>query len=94
MRIRVSNGRIIDPGNNIDAVRDIFIEKGRITPRNDHNGPFDRTIDASGLIVCPGLVDLQARLREPGQEHKATMRSELGAAVSAGVTKNPQTKKA
>ena len=86
MRILVSNGRIIDPGNNIDAVGDVFIEEGRIAPRSDQNGPFDRTIDASGLIVCPGLVDLQVRLREPGQEHKATMRSELGAAVSAGVT--------
>ena len=72
MRILVSNGRIIDPGNNIDAVGDVFIEEGRIAPRSDQNGPFDRTIDASGLIVCPGLVDLQVRLREPGQEHKAT----------------------
>ena len=86
MRMLVVDGRIIDTLNHIDAVGDVFIEEGRIAQRSNQNGPFDRTINASGLIVCPGLVDLQVRLREPGQEHKATMPSELGAAGWAVVT--------
>lgn len=46
----------------------------------------DHEIDATGKIVCPGLIDLQARLREPGQEHKGTIASETRAAASAGIT--------
>ena len=49
-------------------------------------GSPERTIDARGLVVCPGLVDLAARLREPGFEHKATLESELDAACAGGVT--------
>ena len=88
MNIHIKQGRLIDPRNNIDAVRDVYIADGKIagigaTPANFST---DQTIDASGLVVCPGLVDVSARLREPGNEHKATLKSELRAAVAGGIT--------
>lgn len=88
MRLRISNGRVIDPANAIDGVQDVFIADGRILAIGDAFQGFtaDREIDATGLIVCPGLVDLCARLREPGQEHKGTIASESLAAASAGIT--------
>ncbi len=88
MRLRITNGRVIDPANAIDGVQDVFIADGRIQTIGDALQGFtaDREIDASGLIVCPGLVDLCARLREPGQEHKGTIASETWAAASAGIT--------
>jgi dihydroorotase len=88
MRLHIHNGRLIDSADGIDEVRDLFIDKGRIVDSGEAGADFcaDEVIDATGMIVCPGLVDLQARLREPGEEHKATMESELNAAVSTGVT--------
>jgi dihydroorotase len=87
MNLTIKNGRVIDPDNGTDEVRDLFVSDGCIQdPNAAHNDSGNRVLDATGLIVCPGLIDLQARLREPGEEHKATMFSELNAAVSAGVT--------
>ncbi|MBI2778691.1 MAG: dihydroorotase [Gammaproteobacteria bacterium] len=88
MRLRITNGRVIDPANAIDGVQDVFIADGRIQAiGSDFQGfTAEREIDATGLIVCPGLVDLCARLREPGQEHKGTIASETFAAASAGIT--------
>ena len=84
MNVVIRNGRNIDPGNDTDEIRDLFISSGRIQSSSaSSNGLDDLVLDATGLVVCPGLVDLQARLREPGEEHKATMLSELSAAVSA-----------
>lgn len=88
MKIHIKNGRLIDPRHNIDAHRDVFITAGRIVGIGDAPADFhpNQTIDASGLVVCPGLVDLSARLREPGFEYKATLESELRAAAAGGVT--------
>lgn len=88
MRIRISNGRVIDPANKIDARDDVFIADGRIASIGQAPAGFtaDRTLNVEGLIVAPGLVDLSARLREPGFEYKATLESELTAAVAGGVT--------
>lgn len=88
MRIHIRNGRLVDPAHKVDALRDLFIADGRVAAVGAAPGAFtaDQTIDASGLIVCPGLVDLAAHLREPGQEHKATITSETRAAASAGIT--------
>jgi dihydroorotase len=88
MKIHIKNGRLIDPKNNIDATLDIFIAAGKIAGIGQAPAGFsaNQTIDASGQIVCPGLVDLAARLREPGFEYKATLESELQAAVAGGVT--------
>ncbi len=88
MNIHIKNGRVIDPKNNIDNLHDVFISEGKIASVGVAPKDFkaDKTIDASNLIVCPGLVDLSARLREPGDEYKATLISELQAAVAGGIT--------
>jgi dihydroorotase len=89
MSLRIANGRIIDPANDLDRKADLFIDDdGFIVGigKAPKNFTAELTIDASNLIVCPGLVDLQARVREPGQEYKATIESETLAAVSAGIT--------
>lgn len=88
MKIHIKNGRVIDPKNKIDSNMDVFIAAGKILALGQPPIGFiaNQTIDASNLIVCPGLVDLSARLREPGDEYKATLVSELQAAVAGGVT--------
>lgn len=88
MKIHIKNGRLIDPKNHIDAQQDVFIAAGRVAAVGAMPERFNanRTIDATGLVVCPGLVDLSARLREPGFEYKATLESEMLAAVAGGVT--------
>jgi dihydroorotase len=88
MRIHIKNGRMIDPKQGIDTVQDIFIAKGKIVATGIPPNEFQasRIIDAQSLVVCPGLVDLSVRLREPGLEYKATLESEMAAAVAGGVT--------
>ncbi|MCF8186365.1 MAG: dihydroorotase [Sulfuritalea sp.] len=88
MKIHIKNGRVIDPKNNIDSQLDVFIGAGKIVGLGKAPEGFvaNQTIEASNLIICPGLVDLSARLREPGDEYKATLISELQAAVAGGVT--------
>jgi len=87
-RIRISGSRVIDPAGGIDAKHDVFIAAGRIAAIGNSPDGFspDLEIDASGCITCPGLVDLCARVREPGQENKATIASESRAAASGGIT--------
>ena len=87
MKILVRHGRVIDPASGRDEIADLAIASGRIVgigQRLDFSA--DRVIDASGLVVAPGLVDLAARLREPGQEHEGMLESELAAAAAGGVT--------
>jgi dihydroorotase len=88
MKFQIKNGHLIDPANGIDAQKDIYIADGKIAGIGQAPQGFvaDDTIDAAGLVVCPGLVDLSARLREPGYEYKATLESELQAAIQGGVT--------
>ena len=88
MKIQIKNGHLIDPKNGIDTVIDVFIAAGKIVATGAVPNGFqaNRVIDATGLVVCPGLVDLSARLREPGFEYKATLESEMDAAVAGGVT--------
>lgn len=88
MKIHIKNGRLIDPANGIDAQRDIFIAAGRVAAVGAAPEGFaaNRVIDATELVVCPGLIDLAARLREPGFEYKATLESEIAAATAGGVT--------
>ncbi len=88
MGVLIRHGRVIDPANGIDRTADLYIDGGLVAALDQAPEGFDtsRTIDASGMIVCPGLIDLRARLREPGQEHKATMASEIEAAVAGGIT--------
>lgn len=88
MNIIIKNGHVVDPRNHIDAPMNICIAAGRIAALATIPQGFraDREIDATGLVVCPGLVDLAARLREPGLEYKATLESEMSAAVAGGIT--------
>ncbi|MBI1174082.1 MAG: dihydroorotase [Sideroxydans sp.] len=88
MNIQIKNGRLVDPKNGIDAQQDLFIASGRVVAVGSAPAGFvaDNVIDAAGLVVMPGLIDLSARLREPGYEYKATLESEMEAAVAGGIT--------
>ena len=88
MKIHIKNGHLIDPANGIDAKQDVYIAEGKIAGIRQAPDGFvaSKVIDASGLIVTPGFVDLSARLREPGYEYKATLESEMQAAMQGGVT--------
>ncbi len=87
MKILIKGGRLIDPATNLDRTGDVAIANGRIVHLGDVSDfGADRTVDARGLIVAPGLVDLCARLREPGHEHEGLLESELAAAAAGGVT--------
>ena len=88
MKTLIRNGRVVDPASGHDAVADIAIAGGRIVAIGAVSDDFDttRTIDATGLVVAPGLVDLAVRLREPGHEHEGMLESEMAAAVAGGVT--------
>ncbi len=83
MSLHIKNGRVIDPASGKDAVGDVFVADGKIV---EGLKKAEKTIDAKGLVVAPGFIDLAARLREPGQEYKATLESEMDAAVAGGVT--------
>ncbi len=88
MKLLIRNGRIVDPASGRDAPGDLLIAEGRIVALDTaaRGAAAERTLDAHGLVVAPGLIDLSARLREPGYEYKATLESEMGAAVAGGVT--------
>ncbi len=88
MKIHIKNGRVIDPASGMDSVQDIYIAAGRIQALGTAPADFhaNQVIDADGLIVCPGLVDLSMRLREPGLEYIAGLESEMHAAAAGGVT--------
>ncbi len=88
MKLEIRNGHVIDPRNHVDRPGTLYIAAGRVLTL-DH-APADwhanRVLDASGLVVCPGLVDVGVRLREPGTAVRATIETEMGAAVAGGVT--------
>lgn len=88
MRLTIEGARVIDPASQLDQITDLHIDDGRLLAI----GPApeglraDQRIDARGLIAAPGLVDLNASLREPGQTRKGTIASETRAAAAGGVT--------
>ncbi len=88
MHVRITGGRVIDPASALDRVADLFVVDTKVAAVGEAPRGFraSRTIDARDKVVCPGLVDVCARLREPGDEHKATIGSECKAAASAGIT--------
>jgi len=88
LKIHIKGGRVVDPGNGIDAIQDVYLASGKIVAVGEAPRGYsaNRTIDATNLVVCPGLVDLSARLREPGFEYMATLESEMEAAIAGGVT--------
>jgi dihydroorotase len=88
MKILIKNGRVIDPASGFDEVCDVAIETPHVVAIKNIPKDFKptKTIDAKSCIVTSGLVDLAARLREPGHEHEGMLQSELAAAVAGGVT--------
>ena len=88
MKISIENGRLFDPANKLDAKQDLYIADGKIIGIKKKPNGFesDLQINAKNKIILPGLVDLCARLREPGLEHKATFQTECHAANSSGIT--------
>ncbi len=88
MKLHITNGRIIDPTSQLDAQHDLFIDNGQIVAIGPDYDDFtaDLTFDAEDLIVCPGLVDLRAQLKDASQEHSSIIESETKAAAKGGIT--------
>lgn len=88
MRITIEGARVIDPASQFDAITDLHIDAGLISALGQAPEGFvaAQTIDARGLIACPGLVDLNVSLREPGFGRKGSIASETRAAAVGGVT--------
>src|SRR6266853_4108905 len=88
MKIEIRNGRVIEPKHGIDRKASLYIAAGKVAAVGEPPTAWhaNRVLDAAGLVVCPGLIDLSARLREPGFEYKATLDSEMAAAIAGGVT--------
>ena len=88
MNILIKGGRVIDPASGFDEKADVALANGAVLAIKNIAPDFraEHTIDASGCIVAPGLVDLAVRLREPGYEHARMLESEMAAAVAGGVT--------
>jgi len=82
----ITNGRVIDPSAGLDEVADVTISGGRIVRVGKLRGKARRTIDACGMIVCPGLIDVHVHCREPGHEEEETIKSAAAAAVAGGFT--------
>src|SRR5258706_15415381 len=87
MNIRIINGRVIDPAQDLDQVAALWVRDSKVAglgPQPDLRA--DRTIDATGKIVCPGLIDMHVHLREPGREEDETIATGTAAALAGGVT--------
>ncbi|MEA2665628.1 MAG: dihydroorotase, partial [Candidatus Eremiobacteraeota bacterium] len=87
MKTLIVGGRVVDPAQGIDALRDVLIENGVVTRIAEHVEDSDaRVVDARGAIVAPGFIDMHVHLREPGQTHKETIATGTAAAVAGGFT--------
>jgi dihydroorotase len=85
--LRITNGRVIDPANGIDTVTDLWLRDDRVAGVGSQPQlQADRTVDATGQIVCPGLIDMHVHLREPGREEDETIATGTAAALAGGVT--------
>jgi dihydroorotase len=87
-RLLIRNGRVVDPSQGLDQGMDVLIEDGVVAALGERlTAPARcKTVDAAGLVVAPGFIDLHAHLREPGDEHKETIASASRAAVAGGFT--------
>jgi len=81
--LHIKGGRVIDPSRGIDEVRDLFTERGIIVEKKPANV---ETVDATGKVVTPGLIDIHVHFREPGQSHKETIATGSRAAAAGGFT--------
>ena len=86
-RLRITNGRLVDSAQDLDRVDDLWIEGDQIVGIGPRPGwHADRTIDAAGMIVCAGLIDMHVHLREPGQEEDETIATGVASALAGGIT--------
>ena len=83
--LAIRGGRVLDPGRGLDTIADVLIESGRIAKVGAALAAA-QVIDASGLVVCPGFVDIHCHLRDPGFEHKETIETATRAAARGGFT--------
>ncbi|KAA0874335.1 dihydroorotase [Nitrincola tapanii] len=88
MKIKIQGGRVIDPAQTLDEITDLYIQEGQILALGEAPEGFipEEVILAEGKVVCPGLIDLCAHLREPGETQKGTIASETAAAAAGGIT--------
>src|SRR5580658_9937316 len=85
--VLLRNGRLIDPSRNLDTVTDLWLANGTIVGTGSQPGlTAKRTIDCTGMIISPGLIDMHVHLREPGREEDETIASGTAAALAGGVT--------
>jgi dihydroorotase len=84
--IQITGGRIIDPSQDLDRIGDLWLSRGRVLPVGEGYEEAEIVIDARGLIVCPGLIDVHVHLREPGNEEDETIATGAAAALAGGVT--------
>src|ERR687893_2739416 len=90
MRLLIANGYVIDPTQNVNAGRDLFIEDGRVVGllgRGESRPEGAEVFDATGLVVAPGFIDMHVHLREPGQEYKETVATGAAAAAAGGLSR-------
>ena len=85
-RTLIKGGRVIDPAQNLDVTADVVVENGNVASIGRATGKADVTIDARGMLVVPGLIDMHVHLREPGNENEETIASGLAAALAGGFT--------
>lgn len=85
-KLLIKNGRVIDPATKRDEVLDVLVSNGKIEVLGKHLNGKAKVIDAEGLVVCPGLVDMHVHLREPGREDEETIASGSRAASRGGFT--------
>lgn len=81
--LHIKGGRVIDPANGIDEIRDLFVEEGRLVEKKPSGA---KVIDATGKVVAPGLIDIHVHFREPGQSHKETIATGSRCAAMGGFT--------
>lgn len=82
----IRNGRVIDPSQNLDQIANVRIEEGLVVSIGPQDAPADEVIEADGLLVTPGLIDMHVQVREPGHEEDETIQSAVAAALAGGFT--------
>lgn len=87
MKLLIKHGRVVDPVSGTVSIQDLYIENGKVVQlEKDIRQEADQVIDADGLVVCPGLVDMHVHLRDPGLTYKEDIFTGTAAAAHGGVT--------